>query len=1640
MKGYTTFLRVVGALLILLSWSAPEVLAAAPALMTYQGRLKESGAPVTGNRQLDLKLCDAPTAGTCNLISSQGVSVSNGLFRSTFTVPSSVDLTLGTWYLEVVVGGIALSPREQLTAAPYAVYASTAATVPNGSIDTAKLAADAVTSLKLADGAVNTAKLANDSVTFSKIAGGSCATGEIIKWNGSAWACGTDNTNAGALNLADGKVFIGDATNTAQPRVVSGDAALTNTGVLTIANGAIGTAKIAADSVDSAKLSDGAVTDAKLANPKVSKTGDTMTGPLTLAGSTLTVTGDAFSVGLSTFMVSGGSVTVASVNPTGAFVVRWGGTTGLLVGQSGKVAIGSSGVGSYALNVSGEANANDLSVNNVLWGRQGAQGVLEMRPAGALGEVRIEDSASTVRIRVDGNGNVGLGNTVAPNAKLDVELGNTDLAVFGQSASKSSFTAFGALALPRNSAATFTSYSSVTASAFFGDGSGLTGVVSAGSVAKSGDFMTGQLTLANSTLTVSGNAFSVGGSTVVVASGKVGIGTAAPGSKLDVAGNINASAGYQIAGSTILTITGGSSGSLYVGIGAGAGSTGGFNVFVGSGAGKSAAADGSNTFVGYEAGRDNLTGGSNVAFGQSAGRSLTGFYNSFVGASAGWQNNNAVGRNTMLGAFAGNNNVSGTGNVFIGYDAGYNETGSSKLYIANTNANPPLIYGDFGLGRVGIATTTAITTLDVNGDAQFGFGAAKSTFSTVGALALARAPGATLVAYSSVTASAFFGDGSGLTGVVSAGSVAKTGDFMTGQLTIKGANDDVSTMTVSGNAFSVGMSTLVVKNGLVGVRTTPSQYAFDVDAAAPLGAVLRLQNTGAGGPGDILRVGNVGQLKYLPAPTGGFSGPVVDFGNNTSFVSSANGDFFLINPAGSTVGNLFDVQKGGASRFLITAGGQIGVGTPNPTAKLQVSSGTLYLDGDASVPFRIGTSSFVVNSEGSVGVGDGSPVAALLVVKSTTTTSSHAALSVRANSGAERFRVQENGNVGIGKSNPTSALDVVGTVTATVFTGDGSGLTNLSGSSIGPGTIDTTKLQTDAVDSTKILNGAVTGTKIASGAIDTTKLAACPNGGALTWDGVNWSCQLSVIVSPGGAQSDGGGSNPSIWIRKAGGTGPYARFTNAAGSEKLASDDTKLHLSSATLLVDGDASTPFQVGKSSFVVTANATLGVGTASPLAAIHVSSGAPQLLLEGSFTAPTDAPGVEYFKNKITIAVDDVLGRLRWLAYDTGPTVRDAAVIQGAAEAAAGAGFVPSRIEFYTSDSGAPTERMRLTRSGKLVLGTIVSNPTADLSLGDTGPKTIGMEAPASGSGGQLTIQAGNSATSGAGSGGDLQLKAGTAAGTGGNGGNVTISAGNAAAVGGSGGKIVLSPGTAGGASSAGNITIAGLPSSPQPAAASPSQAALWYDSTNQQLKLSQNAGPWAPISGKQLYTSVGGNSFVAPASTVYLTMCGGGGGGATGNGAAGGGGGGGAQCMINHPVTGLTVGNSYSVMVGGGGTGASSGNSSGGSGGDTSFTGPITITVKGGGGGSPSGTGGFNGGGTNLPGAYGGIPGTTPAGSIGTNGANGGESAMGGGGAGGVGSTAAGNQPTNGNYGSGGGGGGATATIGGQGGSGFILISW
>lgn len=102
-----------------------------------------------------------------------------------------------------------------------------------------------------------------------------------------------------------------------------------------------------------------------------------------------------------------------------------------------------------------------------------------------------------------------------------------------------------------------------------------------------------------------------------------------------------------------------------------------------------------NTAVGGNSLRANTTGTGHSAMGFNALYSnTTGVSNVAVGQIASEYNTEGS-YNVAIGSGALRNNIIGSSNVAIGYGAGLNETGSNKLYIANTPTDNPLIYGEF---------------------------------------------------------------------------------------------------------------------------------------------------------------------------------------------------------------------------------------------------------------------------------------------------------------------------------------------------------------------------------------------------------------------------------------------------------------------------------------------------------------------------------------------------------------------------------------------------------------------------------------------------------------------------------------------------------------------------------------------------------------------------------------------------------------------------------------------------------------------------------------------------------------------------------------------------------------------------------
>jgi hypothetical protein len=155
------------------------------------------------------------------------------------------------------------------------------AKIADNAITTAKIANNAVTTAKVNDNAITTAKIANGAVTATKLDDMGATNGQILKWNGTAWAPAADASGITTVGVTAGAgisvtgtspnftvINTGD-TNSADDvtttSTAGGDVSGTF-GNLQIKTGVVGSNELATGSVGTTELANNAVTDTKVAN------------------------------------------------------------------------------------------------------------------------------------------------------------------------------------------------------------------------------------------------------------------------------------------------------------------------------------------------------------------------------------------------------------------------------------------------------------------------------------------------------------------------------------------------------------------------------------------------------------------------------------------------------------------------------------------------------------------------------------------------------------------------------------------------------------------------------------------------------------------------------------------------------------------------------------------------------------------------------------------------------------------------------------------------------------------------------------------------------------------------------------------------------------------------------------------------------------------------------------------------------------------------------------------------------------------------------------------------------------------------------------------------------------------------------
>ncbi|RPI27423.1 MAG: hypothetical protein EHM61_08510 [Acidobacteria bacterium] len=379
-----------------------------------------------------------------------------------------------------------------------------------------------------------------------------------------------------------------------------------------------------------------------------------------------------------------------------------------------------------------------------------------------------------------------------------------------------------------------------------------------------------------------------------------------------------------------LNTTGGSN--SFFGASAGISNTSGKNnCFFGLSSGWNNRTGESNSFYGYLAGQGNGTGSYNSFYGYSAGEDNNASYNAFFGSAAGGHNTTGF-RNSFFGPYAGYSNHTGFYNSFFGNQAGYTNTGSSNSYfgsaagIANSTGN----YGAFFGASSGLANTT--------GSKNSFFGYTAGLNNTSGAN------------------NSFFGEEAG-----AANTVESNNTFLGAEANL-GPGPDPAAHPVT-NATAIGYRAYVSRsnslvlgavNGFnqattetnVGIGTPNPDRQFVVEGSEAIGKLRRYNNlTTSHGPaflferarGSIVSPQNIIAGDYLGKFQfrGRVGGNMPEYGALVFIASDTNqnGKFAFVDR------DLY------TERMVIWNSGNVGIGTSNPTARLDVA-GDLRVRGD----------------------------------------------------------------------------------------------------------------------------------------------------------------------------------------------------------------------------------------------------------------------------------------------------------------------------------------------------------------------------------------------------------------------------------------------------------------------------------------------------------------------------------------------------------------------------------------------------------------------------------------------------------------------------------------------------------------------
>ena len=499
---------------------------------------------------------------------------------------------------------------------------------------------------------------------------------------------------------------------------------------------------------------------------------------------------------------------------------------------------------------------------------------------------------------------------------------------------------------------------------------------------------------------------------------------------------------------------------------------------------------------------------------------------------------------------------------------------------------------------------------------------------------------------------------------------------------------------------------VIVNTGNLGIGTTSPDTQLHIKSAGDVSLKLEADTDNTNESHNPL-------MQFIQ--DGGLISANVGFNGNTNtdFTNAIDNAFYIENTSSAAGFGAIQFASNNEAKLTILSGGNVGIGTSNPEALLDVSSNVAgkYLRvsrGTTNVDFDFSAGSTVISSTVKplkFGPSDEQPL-------------------ILQTSGSERARIDESGNFGIGTNSPRAKLHVNGD---TIISGALTGTTTISAK----GNINSINGSISASEgSFTLLNGQIQ-TASQSNITSLGTLTSAAIAGDLTVD-TNTLFVNSTANSVGigttsitaGKQLDVNGDIKAVGIeasevnvKDADGyfieNKQFAKFEN--NTLKLGDHDGE----SFTTDIFGNGGIPMIRITGDGSQAANTFLGIGTTAPQAKLHVagntivSGGNLQI---GSTPAYSQTRSIKLHDNGVQYAARVSLVGTNDNGGPGLEMVTDGSLSKRTIIRHEGEGSNDYGLAFFTTDNGTTSEKVRFDGNGGVGIGT--TTPSAPLHVVGSG----------------------------------------------------------------------------------------------------------------------------------------------------------------------------------------------------------------------------------------------------------------------------------------------------------------------------------